>query len=305
MQETKEFTRLNPLNDYAFLISMGKKGDETQLLSFLSATLRRTGKANIKAVEILGDTDITAELLGAKSAKLDVLAKLEDGTKVNIEVQIRNQHNMEKRSLFYWAKKFTEDLQKGRDYAELPPVITINIVDYEQFKPYKGDSEQDKEDVQAKEDAGVKDLVGFHSSFHIREDEATDLLLTDALEMHFLDMVKFRKLRRKKSAGFDIHDPLHRWMAYLDPESPEGLVKEAIDMDKDIKAFQNKMDEIQRDPEMSRLYEWRMKALMDWNTNMKGEREVGRKEGNKERTQMQNFLKNGGTIEEYFEQYPL
>jgi hypothetical protein len=45
--------RLNPLNDYLFLKYMGEKGDEEQLLSFLNAVLKRTGKGQLTSVEIV------------------------------------------------------------------------------------------------------------------------------------------------------------------------------------------------------------------------------------------------------------
>jgi predicted transposase/invertase (TIGR01784 family) len=91
--------RLNPLNDFAFQKAMGEKGDEVQLTAFLNAVLRRTGKDRIESVEILEDKDLPAETVGGKAGRLDVLAKLEDNTRVDIEVQLANQYNMERRSL--------------------------------------------------------------------------------------------------------------------------------------------------------------------------------------------------------------
>jgi hypothetical protein len=55
-------------------------------------------------------------------------------------------------------------------------------------------------------------------------------VLTDALEIHFLDMVKFKGLAEK-----DIkNDPLQRWLVWLDQDSPPGLVEEAVKMDRAI-----------------------------------------------------------------------
>ena len=52
------------------------------------------------------------------------------GARVNVEVQIRNCRNMEKRSLFYWSRGFSRSLSAGQDYSELPDVIASNIVDF-------------------------------------------------------------------------------------------------------------------------------------------------------------------------------
>ncbi|MDR0586872.1 MAG: Rpn family recombination-promoting nuclease/putative transposase [Treponema sp.] len=93
--------RLNPLNDYIFLKIMGEKGDEEQLLAFLNAVLERKGTYAIESVEIIENRTITAEVIGDKTSILDVRARTAAGERVNIEVQLRNLGNMDRRSLFY------------------------------------------------------------------------------------------------------------------------------------------------------------------------------------------------------------
>jgi predicted transposase/invertase (TIGR01784 family) len=185
--------RLNPLNDFAFQKAMGQKGDEVQLMAFLNAVLTRTGKGHIESVEILEDKDLSAEIVGGKAGKLDVLAKLAGETKVNVEVQLENQYNMEQRSLYYWAWHYIKGIGSGQNYSQLPAVIGINILDF-----------------------GYIDIDDFHTSFHIYEDRRKDYMLTDALELHFLDMVRFRRLKTKDA----LNDPLHRWLVYFDKHSP-------------------------------------------------------------------------------------
>jgi predicted transposase/invertase (TIGR01784 family) len=97
--------------------------------------------------------------------------------------------DMGQRSLFYWSREYTKSLEAGQDYLELPNVVAINIVNFEFFPA--GD---------------------FHTSFHLREDREKDLILTNALEIHFLDMVKFKGVGEK-----DIrNDPLQRRLVWLD-----------------------------------------------------------------------------------------
>jgi predicted transposase/invertase (TIGR01784 family) len=194
--------RLNPLNDYLFFKVMGEKGDEEQLLAFLNAVLKRSGNSRLVSVEILENKTFTAEIIGDKSSILDIRAVLEDKSRVNIEVQLRNLGNMDRRSLFYWSLEYTRSLAAGKDYLELPNVIAINIVNFE-FLP-EGD---------------------FHTSFHLWEDKNKSVMLTDALEIHFVDMVKFRVLREK-----DIqNDPLHRWLSWFDKDSSPELIEEVSD----------------------------------------------------------------------------
>ena len=58
-------------------------------------------------------------------------AELNDGVIVNIELQIRNQNNMEKRSLLYGAKTISREVQRGTKYDNIKEVIMINILNYE------------------------------------------------------------------------------------------------------------------------------------------------------------------------------
>ncbi|MDR1288575.1 MAG: Rpn family recombination-promoting nuclease/putative transposase, partial [Treponema sp.] len=199
--------RLNPLNDYLFRKVMGEKGDEEQLLSFLNAVLKREGKNKLVSIEIIENRNLTAEIIGDKTSILDVRSKTGDGTRINVEVQLRNLGNMDKRSLFYWSREYSKGLEAGREYQELPAVIAVNIIDFELMPD-----------------------TDYHSSFHLWEDTRKGVMLTDALEIHFVEMAKFRKVKEK-----DIkNDALQRWLAYLDRESSEGLVEEVMRMDRGI-----------------------------------------------------------------------
>jgi predicted transposase/invertase (TIGR01784 family) len=204
-------------------------------LAFLNAVLERTGKNNIQSVEIMEGKDLAAEIAGGKSARLDVLARLSTGAKVNIEVQNRNEHNIEKRSLYYWSRKYAEALGSGEDYAELVPVIGINIIDF-----------------------GYGPVEDFHTSYHLWEDRHKDAQLTDVCEIHFLNMVKFRRTGKR-----DLENPLDRWLTYFDEHSPENLIEEVVNMDSAIRLVQEKLNQIDLDPKLRRAYESIEKAERD------------------------------------------
>jgi len=188
--------RLNPLNDYIFQKLLGEKGDEEQLLSFLNAVLKRTGRDTLISAEIIESKVLTAEIIGDKASILDIIAVTDDNTRVNIEVQLRNYGNMDRRSLFYWSREYARGISAGDDYALLPNVIAINIVNFD-FIP----------------------LDDFHTTFHLWEDRHRHML-TEALEMHFIEVTKFSRLTEK-----DIeNDALHRWLTYFDKSAPQKLV---------------------------------------------------------------------------------
>jgi predicted transposase/invertase (TIGR01784 family) len=250
--------QLNVLNDFAFKKCMGEKGDEAQLMSFLNAVLRKTRKSRIASLEIIENKEMLADIQGGKTSRLDVRAILEDNTRTNIEVQLKNEYNMEKRSLRYWALEYTKGIVEGQDYIEQSAVIVINILDF-----------------------GYIPIEKYHTSFHIYEDTNKDYMLTDALEMHYLDMDKWRKVKEKS-----LSDEPHRWMIYFDRHSPPELIEEVTKMDIAIEAARKKMEMIRRDPELQHAYdmyeETRIEDKMGLYEARKEGWRIGRQEGRQE-----------------------
>ncbi|MDR1553497.1 MAG: Rpn family recombination-promoting nuclease/putative transposase [Prevotellaceae bacterium] len=256
--------RLNPLNDYLFMKYMGEKGDEEQLTAFLNVVLQKTGKNNIKSVTILENRKISADIIGGKSSELDVRAEMGDGSIVNIEVQLRNVYNMDKRSLFYWSREYSKHIDAGKDYTKLSSVITINILGAEFLS-----------------------LDEIHASFHLWEDTHKDCLLTDVLEMHFIDMIKFRRLKDR-----DIeNNALHRWLTFFDKKTGNETIKKIIKMDAAIKKANDKIMYVAQDKESLHIYQMHEKAVLDYNSGINAAGRKGLQEG--ENRGLQNGLKEG------------
>jgi len=203
-------------------------GDEVQLLGFINAVLGKTDDDKFVSVDILENKSFIADFLGGKSCILDVRARLQNGTMVNIEVQLRNQYNIDRRSLFYFSKEYARNLEAGDDYIDLPNVIAINIVDYDFPK--------------------TKD---FHSCFRLREDTERDIILTEALEVHFINMVKYRKQGKNKQ-GLD--DPLCRWLTWFNKKSSPEILEEVVKMDAAIQNADSRMTSLTKDEEAMDTY---------------------------------------------------
>jgi predicted transposase/invertase (TIGR01784 family) len=233
--------RFNPLNDYLFLKLMGEEGAEEQCLAFLNAVLGSKSKEPVKLVKILENKNFTAEVIGEKSSILDVRVETDKGERINIEVQLKNLYNMEKRTLMYWGREFTTSISAGGKYIDLPKVININIVDFDNIK-----------------------LDDFHTCFHLWEDDHHDYMLTDVLEIHFINMVKFRKHK----TGDIANNLLERWLSFLDVKTPEKILKEVIKMDSAISKANDRLNFVTQDKEFLRNYHLREMAMSDWNTGV-------------------------------------
>ena len=61
---------------------------------------------------------------------VDIHAKIDEQIDIDVEIQIVNQNNIEKRILFYWSKLYTKGIKFGDDYSKLPKIIAILIVDF-------------------------------------------------------------------------------------------------------------------------------------------------------------------------------
>jgi predicted transposase/invertase (TIGR01784 family) len=256
MTAQKGIKRLDPLNDYLFLKVMGEKGDEKQLLSFLNAVLGRTDKNSLKSVEIIESHKITAEITKKKDSILDLRATIGNNTNVNIEVQLRSMRelgNIIDRSLYYWSRDFSTSLDSGHNYNKLPRTIIINIVNYELLKGFDE----------------------FHANFLMHENNHHGVIATTILELHVIDMVKFRRLKDK-----DIkNNPLHRWLAYLDKNTNLNIIKEIIEMDTAIQEAEKRIQYVLSDKEAFMAYTNRQIALSDYNTGVENATIKGVKRG--------------------------
>ncbi|MGL5750553.1 MAG: Rpn family recombination-promoting nuclease/putative transposase, partial [Paraclostridium sp.] len=226
--------RLRPLNDFVFKKLFGEQENIDNLKSFLNAVLNKDNNQELVELEIINEKELTTDNIQDKKGIIDVLAKTKDGTNINIEVQLTNQDNMDKRTLFYWSRIYNRGIVKGEDYSNLNKVITINILDFNYI-----------------------DLEKYHTMFTLREDEKHEYKLTDVLELHFIEMPKFKKIENKNLE----EDRLQRWMMFLRNDISQDELEVLINMDKDIRLAEEKLEYLSSDPVTQELYFERERAL--------------------------------------------
>lgn len=232
--------KIKPLNDFIFKKLFGEKGNEDILEAFINAVLSRTNKGPITELEIVENKELTKELIGDKTGIIDVRAKTLKGEHIDIEVQLTNQGNMDKRTLFYWGKLYLENIKKGEDYKKLEKVITINILDFE-----------------------FLDTINYQSSFHLWEDIDKDYMLTDLIEIHFIELPKFIKKETKNYK----EKPIERWLAFLEEDTPETMLKELMIMEPAIKKAEDKLEFLSSDKETMDVY-WERERSLHERANM-------------------------------------
>lgn len=112
-------------SDYAFKELFSRENIRKQFLSdILEIPL---GKIQSAA---LVNTNLWMRYKKHKQGVLDVLMKLGDGTKVDVEMQVRRLMHWKKRQFFYLAQMYTEDIKAGEDYDKLHRCVSIGILDF-------------------------------------------------------------------------------------------------------------------------------------------------------------------------------
>ena len=241
-------------------------------MGFINAVLGKTGDDKFTSVEILENKSFMADILGGKSCVLDVRAQLKTGDMVNIEVQLRDNKNMDKRSLYYMSKLYSSELDAGNDYINLPNVIAINIVNFD-----------------------FPNTKNYHSCFHLRDDEEPKIILTNILEIHFINMVKYRKQLKKPKDSKGIDDPLMRWLTWLNKDSPPKVIEEIINMDSAIQTADERLFHVTQDKEAMWAYTRYVIAECDKTSGLNNAYRKGSAEKSEEIAR--NLLAKGSTPE--------
>lgn len=112
-------------NDYLFKILLQK--NEDILCALLSSLLSLPPDA-IHSVAITNTID-PGTVVTDKGNILDVKLILNNRQILNLEMQVKNEHNWPERSLFYLCRSF-DNVSKGQDYLSVLPVHHIGILNF-------------------------------------------------------------------------------------------------------------------------------------------------------------------------------
>lgn len=228
--------------DYAFKLLFGTQENEPILRAMLNALLKLPKDDRIASLTIL-NSELLREHETDKASVLDIYARTEKDEYINIEIQVADKYDMKKRTLYYWSRIFSSQLKKGSlSYAEMKKTITINILDFDLLQ------ETDR----------------YHSTFRLYEDEEK-FLLTDVLEVHFVEMPKLLQLWEEQAISL-VENEKERWLLMLEADDREDIRREleAIALKDPVmkKAF-DQWEDLSRDDQKWVEYETRKKAIHD------------------------------------------
>lgn len=241
---------LNRTNDYFFAKVFGDPKHKFIALSLMNAVFETAGTETLADIEFV-DRTMQPNSPDGKLSRLDILGRTADGVKVNVEMQVVNEHNIERRTLYYWAKLYA-DLARGQGYSELTRTVTINLLAFRALPDEECHS--------------VYGLCNWRSGERLLED----------MEIHFVELPKWKPSNLKAMKRLD------RWLAYFTQKVSKEEMEEIAMREPAIReAMQAESLFTQSDIER-REYEQREKAIRDYHSAMEAATRIGLEKGMEE-----------------------
>ena len=245
---------LSPKLDVVFHMLFGEKENERITKSLIEDVIQ-------EKVEII-ELEKTPYLWGSQAEDkvgiIDVRARINDNTNVDIEMQMANQENIEKRILYYWSKLYSKQLKRGERYYQLERTICILFIN---------------DEIKKLENLPMK------TTWKIIETEGRKTILTNDLE---ICIIEIPKLKRNEEIG-----DLRKWVMFLEDPGSE-VIKKMAKEDEEIKEALDKLEEISSDEEKIRIAELREKYILDQNSNIYAAEQRGIEQGRKEGEKIRN-----------------
>ncbi|QIN91088.1 Rpn family recombination-promoting nuclease/putative transposase (plasmid) [Clostridium perfringens] len=245
-------TLLNPQIDFVFKKIFGTEKNKPILINFLNAVIKPT--TPIKDVEIKNN-DIDKDFIEDKFSRLDVKATTSNKEHINIEIQVKNEYNMIQRTLYYWSKMYSEQIQNRDNYSKLERTVCINILN---FKYLKNDK--------------------YHNAYRLKEITSNEEL-TDLQEIHFIELPKFNEIGNKEYVeNVEKMDALEKWLEFLvEPES--NTVRQLELSNEEIKLAKSELYRLSMDSKEREQYNMREKAIYDRISALENAEAKGKREG--------------------------
>ena len=114
-------------------------------------------------------------------------------------MQVKNNHNIIKRMLYYGSKLYSHSIKEGIDYDEAKPVICIAILNYTLFKNTKNFFSE--------------------SNFIMKNTEEELLDLNNEFKLVTIELPKFRKI------DHDLTNKLDQWLATIDFKETKEVIE--------------------------------------------------------------------------------
>ena len=253
--------KINPRVDIAFKKIFGIEENKDLLISLINSVVGTEDQ--VIDVTLLNPYN-QKNFKNDKLSVLDIKAVGNHGKRFNIEIQITDERDYDKRALYYWAKLYTEQLKASEDYSSLEKVIGIHLLNFTSLPRSKK----------------------YHNVFHITEKE-TGLTYFEDLELHTIELKKFADAisGTLKEIAVKVKTALDIWSAFL---TKHELLTQVNQLPSrlnrpELKKALQVLDVMNFTEEEKEAYENHLKWLRIETNTLKKAEAKGREEGRQER----------------------
>ena len=250
---------INPRIDLVFKKIFGVEENKDLTISLINSIVGPEDQ--VKDLTLLNPYN-PQNFMNDKLSILDIKAQGHDGKRFNIEIQVSDEGDYDKRALYYWAKLYTEQLSKGEDYSTLSKAIGIHLLWF----------------------TCITESEKYHNVFHLREKDEGFHYFQD-MELHTIELSKFEKALPKelKEAVFKMQGALDIWSSFLTRHDllTENELPKPIDTP-EIKKALSILDHLHFTKEEREAYEDRQKWYMIETNTLKNQFIKGKAEGRAE-----------------------
>ena len=160
--------KINPTVDCVFKAILGSEENKNLLIHFLNAVLEPKKGSLIKEI-VLNNPYNEREFIGDKLTVVDVKATDENKCHYQIEIQLVLHSALSARMLYTWSSIYHSQIEKGNDFNDLKPVISIWILNESLFD----------------------EVDDFHLPF-VLYNQKNKLVLSKDIAIHLLQLSKWR-----------------------------------------------------------------------------------------------------------------
>ncbi len=242
--------KMNPRVDFVFKKLFGTEESKDILIDLINSIVSEADR--VSDIEIRNPYN-EKQFLEDKKSVLDIKAYSAEGKWYNIEMQVLPEDSFAKRSLYYWSRLYTGQLQEGAPYSLLTKTICINILNFDQ----------------------LYDEPSYHNVYKVKNEKSGGELL-DEFEIHFIELRKY-----DETLADSLNTALDRWVNFLklagiyDADSMPDKLKEGPSFQKAMQL----LERLSATKEEREIYEDRMKWLRDVTSSLETMERRGLEEG--------------------------
>lgn len=242
------FARLDPTLDVVFKLLLVRT--QVLLVDMLEAILGRP----IASITIL-NPEILGALASDKQIVLDIRVELGDGSRVDVEMQVRTAPALRSRLVYYAARDYADQLDRGDRYDALTPtVVVVWAVEPIAALPHR-----------------------LHTTYELRERHTYEPF-GDHLTIH---AIQLSALSSSHGVGYPANARVERWARFFAAQD-EADYEQLASEDPIMVTAKEALDELSQDPTARRLARERSDAIKLYEKDMASYRAAARAAGQAE-----------------------